>query len=333
MRPEGFVGRAFVQREHAALDLPPRLQDWQEEHVLIALAKRGEDCIGDLIVGDESLARYFRGTAEASAPVPAAEVTVVYPRMAQEAIDGDPAGSSAGGEQPKFAVLVDRGGYLQHVLVKFSPFVNTEEGRRWADLLICEHHALETIKDDGRDAATTRIYEAGGRVFLEVDRFDRVGEFGRVSVAPLSALEDEYYGHRDNWVNAAGRMETGGHLSSEDADHLRWLSVFGDLIANSDQHFGNISLFVEDDHFTIAPAYDMLPMLYRPREGAGVPEFKPVAATGSGFMAWPSAQARAVDFWRRASEDNRISEEFRALCRENQEKVARLARRPRLLRA
>ena len=44
--------------------------------------------------------------------------------------------------------IIERDGIVQSVLVKFSPPVSTEEGRRWADLLLCEHHALRIIQQN-----------------------------------------------------------------------------------------------------------------------------------------------------------------------------------------
>jgi hypothetical protein len=43
-QPDGFVGRAFARRQGAEPGLPQRLVDWNEEDVLIALARRFELC-------------------------------------------------------------------------------------------------------------------------------------------------------------------------------------------------------------------------------------------------------------------------------------------------
>ena len=55
LRPDGFTGRSFVRRLHEDLALPPRGNDWHDDHVLTALARRGEDCMGDIVIGEESL--------------------------------------------------------------------------------------------------------------------------------------------------------------------------------------------------------------------------------------------------------------------------------------
>jgi HipA-like C-terminal domain len=334
LRPEGFVGRAFVRQLHHDLGLPPRSIDWREDHVLTALARRGENCMGNLVIGQESLERYFRSAREVMPPIHQEELSVAYPRMALDAMDGQPAGSSAGGEQPKFTTLVERDGEPRNVLVKFSPPVATEEGRRWADLLICEHHALQIIQGMGISAAQSCLVEAGGRVFLEVVRFDRTGLLGRKPIISLRAIDNEFYGFQDNWINAANRIEADGRLSSSDASSLRWLSVFGTLIANNDQHFGNVSLVMVDGRrrFELAPAYDVLPMYYRPMDGAAPScALTPPAIVPGAHREWDTALHWAGVFWENTSQDNRISEEFRQICAKNIDAVLGLKNGPRMV--
>ncbi len=101
------------------------------------------------------------------------------------------------------------------------------------------------------------------------------------------------------------------------------------MIANTDMHFGNLSLFVdsvadlEKGQFTLAPCYDMLPMRYRPDGGvvfdADYAEFDPFAkhdiliSYGVGQATLDMAQQWALAFWRAASLDMRLSTSFRAL--------------------
>lgn len=333
LHPEGFVGRAFVRQLHVELGLPPRSLDWNEDHVLSALARRGEDTMGNLVIGQESIERYFRMARELPEPIREQAIADTYPRFAQEAIDGQPVGSSAGGEQPKFTAIIERSGAVRNVLVKFSPPVSTIEGRRWADLLICEHHALEIVNNSGISAARSTIIEAGGRVFLEVVRFDRTGLMGRLPIISLRAIDNEFYGFQDNWVNAANRMANDGRLSTQDAGSLRWLSVFGSLIGNNDQHFGNVSLIMLDGSrlYELAPAYDVLPMVYRPVDGAvpSRPLTVPAVAPGAP-NEWASALESAGQFWNQTTSDIRISEEFRAICSVNYAIVNELQAGPRL---
>jgi DNA-binding CsgD family transcriptional regulator len=332
LRPDGFTGRAFVRRLHEDLAMPPRVLDWHDDHVLAALSRRGEEFMGDLIVGRESLDRYFRLTRDSGPPIPQEELPVAYPELAGKAMDGQPVGSSAGGEQPKFTACIERGGEVLNVLVKFSPPVEAVEGRRWADLLVCEHIALQVVQEQGIPAAKTTLLQSGGRLFLEVVRFDRVGRFGRLPMVSLRAIDNEFYGRQDNWAAAAKRMEADHSISREDAGNLRWLSFFGDLIANTDQHFGNISLAGNAGRYRLLPAYDMLPMFYRPMDGAApVKPFRPPAFATAAAGEWDSALRAALDFWGRAGDDQRISQDFRAICRNNLEIVRDLETGPRLV--
>jgi hypothetical protein len=190
------------------------------------------------------------------------------------------------------------------------------------------------VNNSGISAAPSTIIEAGGRVFLEVVRFDRTGLMGRLPIISLRAIDNEFYGFQDNWVNAANRMASDGRLSTQDAGSLRWLSVFGSLIGNNDQHFGNVSLTMLDGSrlYTLAPAYDVLPMVYRPVDGAVPSRPLTVPAVVSGAPnEWSSALESACQFWDQTRSDIHISEEFRAICSANYAIVNELRAGPRLL--
>ena len=199
---------------------------------------------------------------------------------------------------------------------------------------MCFVSGLRIIRQNaGIPAAQSSVIEAGGRLFLEVVRFDRTGLFGRLPIISLRAMDNEFYGFQDNWINAANRMANDGRLSKEEAGSLRWLSVFGSLIGNNEQHFGNVSLTMVDGskRFTLAPAYDVLPMVYRPMDGA-VPTraFTPPAVIPGAPNEWFSALECASLFWDRTKTDVRISEEFRMICSENYNAVKGLYVGPRL---
>lgn len=332
MRPEGFTGRAFAFSQNKELDLPERLNDWSDDHVLIALARRGEDIMGNLIVGDESLDRYLSAARDDRLVLNFEEREAIYPELAKAAIDGDPAGSSAGGEQPKFTAMLQNGNY-QHVLVKFSSLTNSPEGERWADLLICEHLAIETIREAGLQAPITRIVVTEERVFLEISRFDRVGMHGRLPMISLTAVDNEFLGYLDDWAATAGRLEDRNMISHADAEQIRWLYTFGSLIANTDMHFGNLSLiYRRNNNFDLAPAYDMLPMLYRPVDGA-IPdkEFTLPSPRKDTMRQWNSALDSAISFWGKVVIDEKLSPEFREICQSISNKVNSLKGGPRLV--
>ena len=328
MRPQGFMGRTFAYA-HPELQLGTDPRHWNADDVLRALALFGDDLPGNLIVGDAAFARFH--TLPERARRAASELD--YPSFADQAMQGTVGGSSAGGEQPKFCTL--RNG--QHVLVKFSPAGDAPTDQRTRDLLVCEHLALQTLAVAGVPAAETQLFTVAGRVFLESVRFDRPAispanpqGLGRQGMVSLQVYDAEYVGVMDNWAATAERMHARGLLTSEDARHLRLLEAFGQLIANTDRHYGNISLLLQDSakggDWALSPTYDMLPMLYAPvggelvqRDFAVKGRPQPTAAT---LPEWPRALALAIQFWQTAAADTRISAGFRALAADNAVKLA-----------
>jgi len=333
MRPDGFVGRAFAQRLGADLGLPVKLNDWTDDDVLLALSRRGEDHIGNLVIGEESIDRYLKSTQRRNPGIPELARQQVYADLANAAMSGDPAGSSAGGEQPKFAAVLNDSGENRHVLVKFSPSLTSVEGHRWADLLHCEHLALEIVREAGIAAASSRILESGNRVMLEIDRFDRTGSFGRTSIFSLRSIDSEYVGAGDDWAKCAGGLLRVGVISPEDARNMRWLKAFGDLIGNTDMHLGNLSFIrVKSKFYTLAPVYDMLPMLFRPVSGETPARvFAPQAQAMDVADVWSEALRHALRFWDIASGETGLSSEFRRICRDNLGVLLSLETGPRII--
>jgi hypothetical protein len=327
LKPDGFVGHAFARRFSAELGLTERLSSWKDEQILVALARRGDDTVGDVIVGEESLARYL----SASRLQPVTNSPADYPKLAEEALAGDPAGSSAGGEQPKFTVLTEREGSPVRVLVKFSPLLTTPVGQRWSDLLVCEHIALTLVREMGISAASSTIHHVGNRAFLEVLRFDRTGLFGRTPLNSLTVVDAEFIGVGSNWTATAQKLQFAKLLSLEDTVHLATLDLFGSLIANTDRHHGNISLIPTNDErtgFKLAPVYDMLPMYYRPRDGEELPSG---AYQSVSIAPLDGTYEYAKRFWIEAGRDPRISEPFRMLCAANHDLLEKMARGPRIV--
>ena len=324
VRPEGFLGRAFAHKYHAQ-GFPERLSDWNDEHLLRALTQYGADLPGNFIFGTHALSAYLKLVHTGYTKVLPQERSHVYPEMALDAMAGNPPGSSAGGEQPKFtAVIQDE--EVRHVIVKFSPPVTTPEGQRWADLLVSEHLALSTLEKAGRSVSASEILFSEHRCFLEVQRFDRTGDFGRCATATLGIIEDELFGVRDSWDRAAQRLEEEKMLSGESVRAIRLQSAFGKLIANTDQHFGNISFFVREwERFELAPAYDVLPMFYSPAStGEIISRHYYMPAPGADLLdVWSEAQTWALCFWERVCADSRISEDFRSIAQRHVEDLRR----------
>ncbi|MBB1075490.1 type II toxin-antitoxin system HipA family toxin YjjJ [Rhodoferax sp. 4810] len=317
MRPQGFMGRTFAHA-HPELQLGSDPRHWSDDDVLRAHTLFGDDLPGNLILGEAAFARFHTLPERASRVDSAAD----YPRLADQAMQGTHPGSSAGGEQPKFCTLTAG----RPVLVKFSPAGSSPVDQRTRDLLVCEHLALKTLADAGIPAARTQIHSGAGRIFLESERFDRkpaangLGPVGRVGMVSLQVYDAEYVGEMDNWAATANRMVARKLLNPVDARTLRLLEAYGQLIANTDRHYGNISLLIQDDDWVLSPTYDMLPMLYAPVAGELVARdfaARPLQPTAATLPEWQQARALAATFWQAAASDVRVSEGFRQIAAQN----------------
>jgi hypothetical protein len=317
LRPQGFLGR-MEPGKNRDLDLPADILRWTDEQILKYISRRSEHAPGDLILGNESYARYLADAARSrESLIFDTDRGGRYPGMAEHSMQGEPPGSSAGGEQPKFTAVIQRGRdgeNIEHVIVKFSPQVDTPSGRRWGDLLICEHLALEVLAANQIAAAKTSILETGGRVFLEVIRFDRVGLHGRLPMATFAALDGDLGMLDQNWTTVARELARLGELSAADVQTVEILDLYGALIGNTDKHHGNIALaWTFDQRHSLLDAYDMLPMMYRPNaHGEIVPrEWAPNLGAGLELRHLPLCYKLANEFWSHVLDDDRISPDFK----------------------
>lgn len=304
MRPQGYLGRAYASTHAAALGLPANPEHWGDTEVIRALLAHGHDAIGHLLVGELARDRFVGMPA----PIPV-DRAVAYPALAASASAGDVPGSSAGGEQPKFCAFSERG----HVLVKFSTPDDNPVSERWRDLLLAEHLALSVL------GVETHVFDFGVQRFLEVPRFDRVGQFGRRGVFSLRALAAEFIGDASApWPSLVRRLVADRHVHADAVTSTARLWAFGTLIGNTDMHAGNLSLI--SDHgrpYHLAPAYDMLPMGFAPRNsGALVNTLPPASLTSSvDGTTWREALGLAEGFFALARNCDRFSPRF-ALCLE-----------------
>lgn len=324
MRPQGYLGRALAEEVASALDLAPNPDHWSDDDVLWFLAQQGADTPGNLVVGERAMQLWLRERSRVEV-ISERQIKRAYPERAASSLQRAGAGSSAGGEFPKFtAVRSLHGASTPHVIVKFSGEDTSSAARRWADLLVCEHlagGAIAAVK--GHSAARSRIIEAGGRTFLESERFDRRGDHGRSAVVTLSAIEGALIGAGPgSWPAVVGSPGGRQFFAPDVRDRVEELWWFGRFIANTDMHHGNLSLRPHGETFRLAPVYDMLPMRYAPLRGGDVPrpEFPvhdlpmPPKARHS---QWAAVLQAAISFWREASRDRRISEGFRRVCAAN----------------
>ncbi|WP_284619390.1 HipA domain-containing protein [Aquabacterium humicola] len=310
LRPQGFLGRLLAQRlAPAGLEANP--ERWTLEMQLFA-ALQLHDAPGAIVLGDSAgdTAAHHRLPAEPAHAAPALDA------LAEDVARTLPAGSSAGGEQPKFLVRDHDGTAL---VVKFTPQRGTPFGERWHDLLHAETLAATVLAGHGVPVAAARLVESARRSYLLSPRFDRVGTTGRRHAVAVAAVHEGLLGGPyGGWASSCEALAAQGRLSAEDAARARALFAFGRLIGNTDMHGGNLSLYVErdvlaDPSFTLAPLYDMLPMRWRPDALAGgaadYAPFEPDAVSAAG-PARPVAQA----FWQRLAAHPRVSKALRAVA-------------------
>jgi hypothetical protein len=267
----------------------------------------GHECIGNLLIGDHARSRFL------SLPEPTPLGHHEFPRLAEAAAVGGEAGSSAGGEQPKFVAYVNTSDGPRHAIVKFAGSGNAIQAR-WQDLLVAEHLALETLRSYGQRTSTSWVVDEAGQRFLISERFDRVGVLGRRALMSLSALNSEFVANgSQTWPEITKALLADGRVTNDSVPQVQTLWAFGALIGNTDMHLGNLAFWSEDDlPYDLAPAYDMLPMAFAPTRAGDLPlELKPVNLVPSVPPdIWQFAHTMATDYVSRLRTDDRISEAF-----------------------
>lgn len=312
MRPQGYLGRAYAARHAAALGLPPQLSKWKDTHAVRALLAHGHDAIGNILLGD--LARDNFLSAPAARAISTHEKPERYIQLAAEAGRGELPGSSAGGEQPKFAAWAETPAGPRHVIVKFTAADDNPITARWRDLLLAEHLALDALNSAGIAAVQTQLMDFGSQRFLEVERFDRVGELGRRGLLSMAALDAEFAGIGSGWSVIAYALAKEGHITPSAAAGAALLEAIGTLIGNTDMHTGNLSFVSEQGRpYDLAPAYDMLPMGFAPRSDGALPAALPDATIHAhiGPELWSSAEQVARSYLDRLRHEIGFSPAFR----------------------
>lgn len=318
LKLQGFLGREWALR--LGLDRDP--ERWPLDQVLFA-ALRIDDPIGAISLGEPV------GELVPEAPVDLIARAAHYDTLASDVAATLPAGSSAGGEQSKFLIGLASG---ERVLVKFTPPRGTPFGERWHDLLHTEALALQVLAEHFVPVAQTRVIESATRTYLESTRFDRLGPHGagrRHGVA-LDAIHAQFVtGSRQNWPATCDALALQRRLSPLDAAAVRALFEFGRLIGNTDMHFGNLSLWVDEPatgRFALAPLYDMLPMRWRTDGYQGLQDYAPFepssGMTHSSADGKPSPRTIAAEFWRRAAEHTPLSRALRVVAAEMATRLA-----------
>lgn len=293
--PQGFTGRVYakqVLKQHP--EFSSDLRDWSDAVVLQLLSEYPVNAIGNLLIGNHDLERYH--VAE-NYSYSLSEL----PRLAEQAKEF--CQTLISGDQHKFCCEIEQYGPC---IVKFA------ETERQADLLIAEHIALSVLNDTGIPAAKTTLFRAGLYQFLVIGRFDCVG-FGRCGVVSLKALDLKFLGSRDQrWPVIARQLAEQGVIVASALPTIQLQFCFGRLIANSDMHSGNLA-FIDNGQmpFTLAPAYDQLPMAYA-SDKQGISLI--TVDSDLPDSVWVETLPLALRFWQKLIEEPLLSELFRNIA-------------------
>ena len=312
LKLRGYLGRAARFRLGAIVqnwDTHP--ERWTLAQQLFASQSSVLDHAGAILIGDDSLAAWQRSLAQSPYPDDEATLAKGYDQLAHDAMSGRVAGSSADGEQPKFSTrIVDKQGNVREVLVKFSPPRGTPFGERWNDLLHAEHIAANVLRDHGFAVPNTRIVCSEKRTYFESERIDRIGATGRRHLLPLYAVHAAFNpGVQQHWGSSIAQLAAQKRIAYDAVATTQTLYAFGQLIGNTDMHFGNLGVIVESPQeiakgrFTLAPCYDMLPMRFSPGAHSDL-EYTHFEASLSAALPGQvskGAQAIAQTFWFRVS--------------------------------
>ncbi|MBU0462918.1 MAG: type II toxin-antitoxin system HipA family toxin YjjJ [Proteobacteria bacterium] len=306
LRPQGFLGRQIAQEMASQSDdFPTDPRHWNTNHIGRYLISNGDDLPGNFKFGEQARLRVR------CKPVIISDED--YPALADSVMSGNIPGSSAGGEQPKFTAF--NGNRASHVIVKFSPQGDNDLAKRWRDILITEYHAAKIIHRRLFPVAETRLIQMSERLFLETQRFDRSGEYGRKPMISLQAIDAEFTGIGSNWPQVVNALFRKKMISERDALNAESLWYFGRLINNTDMHLGNLSLSIERESFRLLPLYDMCSMGFVPKSGGEVQPFTFVPPelknTNISKDLIKTVKKIAHDFWESVASDERISNEFK----------------------
>ena len=185
IRPQGYMGRQLARAEHRALDgVRGNPDEWSDDDILWVLSQRGTDVPGNLLLGDAAYDAWFRSGTQGSSIRPASR-----PKPASYAELAAP------GRRRGRRRLV-RGGRIPQVRRPCGRLVGCLHAARAGEVLRCRRVGCRAAlgRPVGVRAPCARVREGvspvsaparsrmlshGGRVFIELERFDRVGLQGR----------------------------------------------------------------------------------------------------------------------------------------------------------
>ncbi len=332
LKLRGYLGRASRSRLGAVTtDWDAQPERWSLAQQLFAAQSAVLDHAGAILLGEAAVNAWQSTQRTPPQRDEAGTLATLYDNLADEATQGRVAGSSADGEQPKFSTrLIDVSGRVRDVLVKFSPPRGTPFGERWNDLLHAEAIACDVLREHGFATPESRIVVSSKRTYFESTRIDRVSglqavSLGRRHLLPLASVHAAFVaGAPQSWPNTIARLAAQKRIAFDALATTQTLYAFGQLIGNTDMHFGNLGVIVDTPQaitkgrMTLAPCYDMLPMRFAPGPHSDI-EFTAFSNELSAVLPPPiaaTARALANAFWQRVSRADAVSEGWRRFAQE-----------------
>ena len=309
-RPQGYVGRNIVYNLSKSSGISNDLKSWDDKDIINYAVHFGNDLSGALIVGDDAKEIFLQGR---DVDIEESARKKMYPIFAREAIANGVPRSSAAGEQPKFCALIkSTDNTYRNVIVKFTGEMNNDINRRWADLLVCEYIALQVLGKYGFPVAKAELIQSENRMFLEYDRIDRVGRYGRRMTSSLTGIDSAFIGVGDGpWAEAMRKASE--YFDADEIEMVERIYNFGFAIGNTDMHFGNISFYLPRElPFKLAPIYDMLPMHYAPLSDNSL-RFEALKS----IPPTKESKELAKEFWEAVKKHTKVSDSFKKIASEN----------------
>jgi HipA-like C-terminal domain len=327
LKLRGYLGRAAKYRlGSVARSWDSHPEKWPLAQQVFAAQSEALEHAGAILWGEDSVQVWQKSTKEVGHSEDEKALLQTYDDLADRTTAGQVAGSSADGEQAKFSTLISgKENQAREVLVKFSPPHGTPFGDRWRDLLHSEAIAADVLRDFGFDTPQTRALSSDKRTFLESARIDRNGTSGRRHLLPLFAVHKIFTpGDERNWIDTVARLASQKRISNAAVETTQTLYSFGQLIGNSDMHFGNLGVIllspadISKGRFTLAPCYDMLPMRFKPEAHS---EFSYTHFSAELSPTLPKsvtnrALEMAREFWLRVSDTSPVSAKWREFALE-----------------
>jgi serine/threonine protein kinase HipA of HipAB toxin-antitoxin module len=122
------------------------------------------------------------------------------------------------------------------------------------------------------------------------------------------------------------QLQRDGCLDHDAAWRLGVSGWFDALIGNNDRHLSNAGVLLADTRpLALAPAYDRLPLAFRPAASGEVVErdYTLALPTPEYRDGWRAAATMAPDFWERVAQAGAISAGFRGVAARARQQLGR----------